>query len=700
MIHCFKPTRPCLATLALAAALPAAAQPLEEIVVTASLRDTPLLSQAGSTSVISAQTVRERAANHLEDILHAIPNLNFAGGTSRARFFQVRGIGERSQYQEPLNASVGLLLDGVDFSGLGTAGSLFDIEQVEVLRGPQGTLHGANALAGLISIRSAAPEAEPSLRMEGGVGNYDSRTLGLAGTGPLVQDRLLYRIAVHQHQSDGFYKNDFLDRDDTNQRDERGARLRLRWLASGTDTLDLTLLHTDIDNGFDAFSLDNNRRTLSDQPGRDRQRTTALSLHWQSERESFTLESRLSVARSDTEYSFDEDWSFVGIAPELEYSSFDRYLRDRDSTSAELRLLSSESSRLWGHSDWVVGAYYLGDREELQRQYTYLENDFFSDYDTDTGALFGQLETPLGEALTLVSGLRVERRRTDYTDSNGVDADPSRTLWGGRLALEHQRGDGPLYYASLSRGYRANGVNANVLSSQGIYDDPRLAGLQTYDEEALINYELGYKARLLEGRLQLRGALFWMEREDQQVKGSLVIQRENSNAVTFIDHINNAASGYNRGLELELEWQASERLRFDASLGLLDARFERYVNADGVDLRDREQAHAPDYQGALGARYAFTDAWYLRLDVEARDEFFFSDRHRARAEAYELLHLRLGYAVEQWEIALWGRNLGDEDYAQRGFGSFGNDPRKGYATEPYYSFGEPRTFGVSASYQF
>lgn len=689
--------RPLLLPLALA--LPAAAQPLEEIVVTASLRETPLLAQAASTSVLTAQTVRERAANHLEDILHSVPNLNFASGSSRARFFQVRGIGERSQYQDPLNHSVGLLLDGVDFSGLGTAGSLFDIEQVEVLRGPQGTLHGANALAGLISINSAAPQSEPGLRMEGGVGNYNSHSLGLAGTGPLIQDQLLYRIAIHQHRSDGFYKNDFLNRDDTNERDERGARLRLRWLAGDADSVDLILLHTDIDNGFDAFSLDNNRRTLSDQPGRDRQRSTALTLHWQAEREAVVVESRVSLARSDSEYSFDEDWAFVGIAPDLEYSSFDRYLRDRDSTSAELRLLSRESSRLWGHSDWVLGAYYLGDREELQRQYTYLDEDFSSDYDTDTGALFGQLETPLGEALTLVTGLRVERRRTDYADSSGVAADPARTLWGGRLGLEYQTNTGPLYYASVSRGYKANGVNANVLSSLAIYDDPRLPGLRTFDEETLLNYELGYKAQLLNGQLQLRGALFWMDRRDQQVKGSLVIPRENQ-STAFIDHINNAASGYNRGLELEINWQASERLRVDAGLGLLDARFNRYVNADGIDLHDRKQAHAPDYQAALGARYAFTESVYARLDVEARDGFHFSDRHAARADAYELLHLRLGYARAQWEVALWGRNLTDEDYAQRGFGEFGNDPRKGYAVEPYYSFGEPRTFGVSASYQF
>ena len=141
---------------------------LEEVIVTAELRATPLLSQIGSTSIISAQDIREREAQHLEGILALAPNVSFAGGTSRARFFQIRGVGERSQFQEPLNPSIGLVIDGIDFSGLGGAGTLFDVSQVEILRGPQGTLHGANALAGLINIHSGQPEAEPGLRVEAG----------------------------------------------------------------------------------------------------------------------------------------------------------------------------------------------------------------------------------------------------------------------------------------------------------------------------------------------------------------------------------------------------------------------------------------------------------------------------------------------------------------------------------------------------
>ena len=133
---------------------------LPEIVVTAEFRPVTLQNQTSSVSVVSALDIQERAAQHLEEVLNLAPNVNYSSGSSRARFYQIRGIGERSQFQEPLNASVGFIIDDIDMSGLGSAGTLFDVDQVEVLRGPQGTLHGANALAGLINTRSAHPQEE------------------------------------------------------------------------------------------------------------------------------------------------------------------------------------------------------------------------------------------------------------------------------------------------------------------------------------------------------------------------------------------------------------------------------------------------------------------------------------------------------------------------------------------------------------
>ncbi|WP_116368631.1 TonB-dependent receptor [Parahaliea mediterranea] len=692
------------ALIALAGSAPLAAAQLEEILVTAEFRPVDLLQQPNSTSVVTQDDIRQRAAQHLEDVLNLAPNVNFAGGTSRARFFQIRGIGERSQYQEPLNPSIGFIIDGVDFSGLGTAGTLFDVEQVEVLRGPQGTLHGANALAGLINVRTAAPENEPSLSVEGTLGNYDTWSTGMVGTGPLIKDSLLYRVAIQEYRSDGYFENDYLGRDDTNGRNETSVRGKLRWLASDTATLDITAFYVDADNGFDAFSLDNTRHTLSDQPGHDRQESTALALDWRQSLAAFDLEASLSLATSDTEYAFDEDWSFVGIAPDLEYSSYDQYLRDRDSTSAQLRLLSNEQSRLFGgRSDWVAGLYYLGDREDLLRRYTYLDSDFSSRYDTDTYAAFGQLDTRLSERLNLITGARVERRNTDYSDSNNVASDPGKTLWGGRVTLEYTVSDEHMLYAGLSRGYRANGVNAGILASMNAYDDPavisQLERVQTFDDESLLNYEAGYKGRLLDNRLGLRVAAFYMDRIDQQVKGSLVIVRDD-NSTTFLDHVSNAAEGENYGLEAEADWVVSERLSVYAHVGLLETEFKDYVNAAGDDLSGRDQAHAPGYQYATGARYTFGGGFYARLDLEGKDDFYFSDRHTLKAPAFDLLHMRIGYSADNWSVALWGRNLTDEDYFVRGFGSFGNDPRKAYVTEPYLQYGEPRTFGVYGRYTF
>lgn len=695
-----------LVAILLCLSIPVAAEKagLEEVIVTAQLRPTPLLNQASSISVITAQDIREREAQHLEGILNLAPNVNSSGGTSRARFYQIRGVGERSQFQEPLNPSIGLLIDGIDFSGLGGAGTLFDVEQVEILRGPQGTLHGANALAGLVNIRSGEPSSEPAMRVEASGGEYDSWSAGLMGTGPLVADRLLYRVAVNRYQSDGFISNDYLGRDDTNGRDETTLRGKLRWLPGERDSLDLTLMHIDIDNGYDAFSLDNTRHTLSDQPGKDKQKSYAAGLQWRRELDTLVLDLASTGASTDSRYAYDEDWSYVGIAPDWEYSSFDQYDRTRDSYSATARLSSGDGGKLFANSsDWVVGLYYLGDREHLQRRYTYLDNKFTSDYDTDTYALFGELDTQLSEHMVLVTGLRVERRYTDYSDNNDVQSDPDKDLWGGRVALEYHLADTGMVYASASRGYRANGINAGILASMETIDDPDiiadLESLQQFDEEYLVNYETGFKGNLLAGRLQTRLALFYMDRKDQQVKGSLVIPRPDG-STAFLDYTSNAAQGNNYGSELELNWLATGQLMLFANLGLLQTEYENYTDAEGNDLSGRDQAQAPRYQYALGGHYDIGSGFYLRMDVEGKDSYYFSDRHAVKSPSYNLLNLRLGYAHENWSVALWGRNVTDENYYVRGFGTFGNDPRKEYAVEPYYQYGEPRVLGVSASYDF
>src|SRR5579871_5871104 len=151
----------CAATLARAANAAAGSEPgepLEEVIVTASLEPQDIQAVPASVAVLDAETLRAAGEQHFEDVIGLIPNLNWAGDTTRPRYFQIRGIGELDQYQGAPNPSVGFLIDDIDFSGLGSAATLFDVDRIEVLHGPQGTLYGANALAGLIYVKSADPE--------------------------------------------------------------------------------------------------------------------------------------------------------------------------------------------------------------------------------------------------------------------------------------------------------------------------------------------------------------------------------------------------------------------------------------------------------------------------------------------------------------------------------------------------------------
>ena len=666
---------------------------IEEIIVTSDFRDTTLLQTPASVSVFDSAAIAQRQARHLEQVLNLAPNVNFSSGASRGRFIQIRGIGERSQFIEPLNPSVGTLVDGIDFTGIAGAATTMDIAQIEILRGPQGTLYGANALAGLINIRSNQPSEQLQGNMQVSVGDYDTRTVSAAVGGP-INESLGYRIAVQQHSSDGYIENDFLKRDDTNNIDELSFRSILDWQASDDLDLKLTLFHVDADNGYDAFSLDNTRNTLSDMPGHDRHQATAAAVEsrWQGA-DNFEVISLVSFADNDLEYGYDEDWAFPDICVGQScaypgYNSADNYSRERDNASVDIKLVSEPEARIFnGSTDWVVGVYWRDQDEQLLRAKTD-KNNFTSDFDTTNKALYGQLDTELSDSLTLISGLRLENREASYSDSDLVAHSVDESLWGGRLALQYQITASRMIYGLVSRGYKAGGVNS---------DSSLAAEDREFDTELMWNFEAGIKGRWLDDRLQTQVAAFYQKRDDIQIKQSLVQSRDDSNAVDFTDYFGNAASGSNYGIEVEFNWLATESLAWFGSLGLLSADYDIPLS---VDLDSRQQAHAPDYQFALGGSYQVNDSLSVSVDVEGKDKFYLSSSHNEQTQSYELVNVRLNYELGGWDMSIWGRNLTDKDVIVRGFGGFGNDPRKFYATEAYYQFGEPRIFGISGQYDF
>ncbi|MCZ6618053.1 MAG: TonB-dependent receptor [Gammaproteobacteria bacterium] len=679
---------PALATTAFAQTTSDSESIIEEIVVTSEFRDVSLMKSAGSISVVSLNDRKSGTLNHLEEVLGLTPNVNFASGGSRARFYQIRGIGERGQFIEPLNSSVGLVLDGVDMSGVGTVATLFDVSQVEVLRGPQGTLFGANALAGLINVISNDPTREFTARLDVDAGDYAALGMGAIVSGP-ISDTVGYRLAVRKYRDDGFMDNKFLNTGDTNDHDELTMRGKLAWEPDDQTAWLLTLGKVDVDNGYDAFSLDNNRNTLSDEPGDDKQDSTYASLKLNRELASgLTFEGLIGYGDSAIDYGYDEDWAFAGFHP-WGYSSTDRYRRDRTTRTLDLRLLSGDTPRIFsGTTEWVLGVYMLSQEVDLRRTYTYLTEDYTSTFDMDRFAVYGELTSSLSERSRITFGLRGERHRADFHDSDGGRDHPTVSMVGGRVVFTWDVTDRTLFYASATRGYKAGGFNTD-----GTLDED----LRHFDPETLWNFEVGLKGVFLDGRSRVRLSAFTMQRREMQVATSIVRVRADGSA-EFIDFTGNAADGINSGLELELLLNVSANLNFFGSLGLLYTEFDDYTNGSGEDLDGRDQAHAPGYQFHLGGDYLFAPGWFLRVEVEGKDDFYFSDGHDLQSDSFAIVNVSLGYGGDRWQAILWGRNLSDEDYFVRGF-FFGNDPRDGYTERGFTQLGDPRRFGLSLSFE-
>lgn len=192
---------------------------IERITVSSDFRQQALMFIPASATILSDSQIEARQAQHLEDILNVGANINFASGASRGRFIQIRGIGERSQFSEPSNPSVGFLVDDFDFSGIAGVGTLFDVEQVEILRGPQATEFGASAMAGVIKVKTVDAGPDQSGKLSFSLAEQNTWSVGGA-YGNAITDNLFYRVAVQQFKSDGFVQNTFLNRDDTDNLDE------------------------------------------------------------------------------------------------------------------------------------------------------------------------------------------------------------------------------------------------------------------------------------------------------------------------------------------------------------------------------------------------------------------------------------------------------------------------------------------------
>ena len=683
------------ALLALAAVVaPLPAQELEEIVVTAGFRDRDLMTSPGSATVVDEETARDRAAQHLESVLSVAPNINYASGGSRARFIQVRGIGDLEQFIDPKHfPAVGVSFDDINLGGTANAGMLFDAGQVEILRGPQGTRFGTGALAGLINIRGNRPSDEFMSYIEAGAGNYGAWNLGAVVSGPLG-DSVGGRIAVQKNRGDGYIDNAALNRSDTNGYDETIVRATLEAAPNDRATYGLTAFYFDGNNGYDAFSLDNTRTTLADEPGRDDQKSAALAgrAEW-SIGEATTLSAIATWLDSDLAYGYDEDWTFDGICDGTlcdpvwdRYVAADEYLRDRSEISFDLRLLGD--ARRGGPAgqgasiEYVVGAYAQSRDEDLHRIRTdpWSVTDFTSAYETDREALYGQIDiVPGGRGVSARStSVRstTGRGETAQGATGGGAADEGETArgaTGGGASSPSVGGAGRLTFTAGFRYERFDDAYTDSGGFTSASDDTLTSGELTLSWEASpettlyatvargnkaggVNTAASSSFALMQPAFQsfMQGRLLvgkeTLDNREVGLKGRYADGRLALRAALFDMDRDNAqleswmwdgvsflwigfldnVDGSNTGTELELEFDATSRTRLFASLGWLDTEVDRIETYD-LDLGD--------FVVRTGIEQAKSPEFQFNVGASVA----FSDRWRARIEVEGRDDNRFGY---------------------------------------------------------
>jgi len=674
---------------------------LPTTVVTGDQWESELESTTAGVSVIGEDVLSANGKQHFQDIVNAIPNLTWTGGTSRPRYIQIRGIGENSQFEgETPDSSVLFLIDDIDLSGLATVGSLFDVRQVEVLRGPQVGAGGANAAGGVVHIVTNGPTPYWTGQIEGTMGTDGLFAGGVAVGGPVLEsvpEQLTFRVMVYQHLSDGFRQNHFLEEDDTNERDEFSSRLKVCWIANEDWQWDGALFYAGANNGYDEFSLNNTGfDTFSDTPGRDEQETFGSSLRGTcSGLDAADFTTHTSFTGTDSLYSYDADWTDPSNP-----SAYNGYLatkRERDVFSEEFRLDGIEEEAASGWLDrWTFGFYFQHLKEDTVVDYA---DDFgglraTSLYETENFAVFGQIAHNFAASTRLTVGFRYEYYTIDvdaegrgsgfYVNPLNGGSHASGPLMGGKLTLEHDLDKNHLVFGSITRGYKAGGANVASFTTPG---DPL-----TYETEILWNYEIGLRGNWFHEAVVSQITAFYLDRHNAQL-------RDSKGAGGFFRYLSvNGGDAAHYGLETEATWLIDPNWALGAGLGLLETTRESYTDPGGV-VASRDLANAPAYTYNVSIDYRADCGFLAHAELVGRDSYYESNSHNEKRDAYAVINASLGYHYKNWTLTLWARNLFDEDYQKRVF-FFANEGPDFDRIQRYEDPADPRQFGATLNYSW
>ncbi len=677
---------------------------LEEVIVTAEKREESSQNLPLSISAISARQAEEYRLWNIKQISGIVPNLYSANPGDNRNVTSIRGIVSSSY-----DPAVATYVDGVNQFNLDTyIAQLQDVERIEVLRGPSGTLYGRNAMGGVINIITKQPCNNTSGFAEVNSGNFNQQRYNLGFRTPLVKDRLFFGASGLYTKQEGFYTNEFTNSSFDNQHSTMG-NYYLKFLASSKLSLSLNVKHNEnrnngafplvssIENALNTpFTLNQNNIG----PLVDNIFNTSLSLNYAGSGFNFTSQSAYQTNYRYYKQPVDADFS-----PIDGYSIVNNYGRDWNNVKAltqEFRFSSSASSA--SAFKWVGGTYlfyqdnpvkqgiYIGDDGTLVgapfNNFTSINTNKTNSYGI---AFFAQGTYSLTPKLDLIAGLRYDFEhkkqsikgefQPDGAELMETRSDTSATArfnaFSPKAGIQYHLTAQSNLYGTYSRGFRAGGISQ--LSS-----NPDEAPLRSYEPEFSNSFEIGSKNMFFGNKARVNLALFYTIVNNAQVP-TLILP----DAITVTQ---NAGKLISKGAELELGLNPLQGLELDYNFGYTDAKYKRLnlpSNGTSANFANNKQMFTPDITSMLAVQYGYQLSESKNLKLVVRGEWrytgkqYFDLENQLQQSAYSLLNGRAGVSTQRFDVFVWGSNLADERYIDYAY-NFGAA-----------HLGNPRTYGMS-----
>lgn len=653
----------------------------DKITVTAQKQEENVQEVPVSMTVLNSVAIEDAKIESMLGLAAFIPNFFIVeAGNSGNNAPTTRGIYAPA---ESYTVTTGLFVDGVPIlNPMGFETGFIDIERIEFLRGPQGTLYGKGAEAGVINIITRQPGNvfTGKVSVDGGRWLSSEADDWLARTsfylnGPIVHDKFFFGLSGRYEHKDGYIQNTHTD-EPHNDRNNWLGKANLRW--QPTDKLDMSLVVSHMENNDEAGQqgLSKSGAAMFGAPAPDN-RTTACNLTGQ------YYDTKQDLQALKIDYDLTDDLSITSITTNLQtkvdmrqdfdftaytLSHVDASFKNRR-TSQELRLAYAK-----GRLKWLLGAYYDTDEIDSERNTTSMLPSWqwvtHRIINGDSYAVFAQLTYPFTQKLSLTAGARYEVSDKDFEDKLvGVNRNGSWNDFSPKIALEYAFTPAVMAYVSAAKGYRPGGFNELAESEQ----------YYSYDPETLWSYELGMKTAFLDNKLIINGAVFYMQIEDMQVT---------QETKTGMAHLVNAAEATSQGFELDLSYNPLKGLIFVVGFGYTDIEFDKFSDAAG-DYAGNKGPWSPEYNFNLSGQYRHPDGWFARADLIGYGKIYFDKTNKYSRDPFETINLKIGYEGNHFDVYLYGKNILDEQYDADGvWGGIG------------ILYSEPGEVGLQLNYRF